>query len=549
MLKRISCDKFIELGHPRGAIEFRNGLNTILGTSDGTNSIGKSTFLMIIDFVFGGKDYYTKKTKDVIENVGNHTINFEFVFDNKSYYFSRSTENPTFVNMCDENYNVQKTITLDSYCAGIANKYGLSAYNITLREAVGRFFRIYHKDTTNEETPLRAALQESANAGIVALLKLFDQYGQIDAQSKIKDEAKDKESTFNKAIRYSQLKSATSKSEYESNEKLLTQLKDDIEKLSSESESGLSELDAVQAQELAEIKKELSLLRRQKTQLLSQINGMQEDRNSSKKNFKHDYDCLKEFFPNANYKELKDVENFHIKLSEILKKEYKENMENLQMLLDVVDAKIREYEIKAKDIKTAPNVSKAILLKFAELTKQVEVLREANKNYLEGERLKTVSKQEKLKYEQIVATATTQVQSTINALMKELNDRIYLGRKTSPRLEILDSNHYSFYTPNDSGTGSQCRGLIIFDLAVLNNTPLPAIVHDSIILKNIEDYALSKLIELYASSTKQVFIAFDRDETYGDGMKQILNDTAILKLSSGGHELFGRSWNEIKAEE
>ncbi len=549
MLKSISCDKFIELGQSRGPIEFHDGLNTILGTSDGTNSIGKSTLLMIIDFVFGGKDYYTKKTKDVIENVGNHTINFEFLFDNKSYYFSRSTDNPTFVNICDENYNVQKTITLEAYCAGIASKYGLSAYDISLREAVGRFFRIYHKDTTNEETPLRAAVQESVNAGIVALLKLFNQYGQIEAQSKIKDAAKDEENTFNKAKRYNQIKSANSKLEYESNEKLLKQIEDQIEKLSNETESGLTELDAVQAQELAEIKNELSPLRRQRTQFLSQIEGMQEDRNSSKKNFKHDYDCLKEFFPNANYKELEDVENFHIKLTEILKKEYKENIENLQLLLDIVNKKINEYESKAKEIKTASNVSKAILIKFANLTKQVEVLREANKNYLEGERLKTVFRQEKAKYEEIVVHATAQVQSTINALMKELNDRVYQGRKTSPTLEISDSSHYSFYTPNDSGTGSQCRGLIIFDLAILNNTPLPAIVHDSIILKNIEDYALCKLIELYASSTKQVFIAFDRDETYGDKMKQILNDTAVIKLSSGGHELFGKSWNEIKTED
>lgn len=549
MLKSISCDKFIELGQPRGPIEFHDGLNTILGTSDGTNSIGKSTLLMIIDFVFGGKDYYTKKTKDVIDNVGNHTINFEFIFDGKSYYFSRSTDNPTFVNMCDENYNVQKTISLDDYCKEIANKYGLSAYDISLREAVGRFFRIYHKDTTNEETPLRAAMQESVNAGIVALLKLFNQYGQIEAQSKIKDAAKDEESTFNKAKRYSQIKSANSKFEYQSNEKLLKQLSDEIEKLSNETESGLSELDAVQAQELAEIKNELSPLRRQRTQLLSQIDGLLEDRNSSKKNFKHDYDCLKEFFPNANYKELEDVENFHIKLTEILKKEYKENIDNLQMLLDIVNAKIKEYEEKAKAIKTAPNVSKAILIKFADLNKQVDVLKEANRNYLEGERLKSISRQEKAKYEEIVAEATAQVQSTINSLMRDLNDRVYQGRKTSPTLEISDSSHYTFYTPNDSGTGSQCRGLIIFDLAVLNNTPLPAIVHDSIILKNIEDYALSKLIELYASSAKQVFIAFDRDETYGDDMKQILNNTAVIKLSSGGHELFGRSWNVIKTED
>lgn len=549
MLKRISCDKFIELDKVREPIDFHNGLNTILGTSNGTNSIGKSTFLMIIDFVFGGKDYYTKKTKDVIDNVGNHTICFEFEFNGKSYYYSRSTDNPGFVNICDKYYNIQKTITLESYCLELGIKYGLNEYGISLREAVGRFFRVYHKDTTNEETPLRAALQESVNAGIVALIKLFNQFGQIDIQSKIKDEAKDKESTFNKAKRYNQIRTASSKSEYESNLKTITELENELKKLSEETENGLSELDAVQAQQLAEIKQQLSGLRRQRTQLLSQRNDMKEDRDSSKKSFKHDYDCLKEFFPNANYNELNDVENFHIKLSEILKIEYKESIDNIQMLLDVVNDQIFAVENQAKQIKTAPNVSKAILIKFAELTKQVEVIKEANKNYIAGEQLKTISQQERLKYENVVKTATNQVQTSINGLMKELNNRVYLGRKTSPTLEILDSNHYNFFTPNDSGTGSQCRGLIIFDLAVLNNTALPAIVHDSIILKNIEDYALSKLMELYTSSNKQVFIAFDRDETYSPEMKKTLNDTAVLRLSPGGHELFGRSWNEIKKED
>lgn len=91
MLKEIGCDQFIENGKVRGPIVFNKGLNVVLGGHSGTNSIGKSTSLMIIDFVFGGDDY-VKKDHDVQKNVGQHVINFVFEFDGKDYYFSRSTE-------------------------------------------------------------------------------------------------------------------------------------------------------------------------------------------------------------------------------------------------------------------------------------------------------------------------------------------------------------------------------------------------------------------------------------------------------------------------
>lgn len=51
MLTNITCDKFNKTNK---TIAFHQGLNVILGDNKGTNSIGKSTFLMIIDFALGG---------------------------------------------------------------------------------------------------------------------------------------------------------------------------------------------------------------------------------------------------------------------------------------------------------------------------------------------------------------------------------------------------------------------------------------------------------------------------------------------------------------
>ena len=60
MLLEIYCDKFLENGNIRPAIEFHNGLNVVLGDELGANSIGKSTFLLVVDFIFGGDDYVKK---------------------------------------------------------------------------------------------------------------------------------------------------------------------------------------------------------------------------------------------------------------------------------------------------------------------------------------------------------------------------------------------------------------------------------------------------------------------------------------------------------
>ena len=67
MLTEIICERF------RGKkITFSNGLNVIIG--DGSNSIGKSTLLWVIDFVFGGSGF-TEKNKFAIQKITVRRIN------------------------------------------------------------------------------------------------------------------------------------------------------------------------------------------------------------------------------------------------------------------------------------------------------------------------------------------------------------------------------------------------------------------------------------------------------------------------------------------
>ena len=87
MLNSISCEKLVD-----SPLTFKKGLNVVVGANDAHNSIGKSSILMLIDFVFGGNDF-PNKCDDVIRNVGNFKIGFEFEFE-KKYSFIRDTEQP-----------------------------------------------------------------------------------------------------------------------------------------------------------------------------------------------------------------------------------------------------------------------------------------------------------------------------------------------------------------------------------------------------------------------------------------------------------------------
>lgn len=156
MLKEIICDKF-----KQKRVEFHRGLNVVLGDDQGSNSIGKSTFLMIIDFVYGGKDYITK-SEDIQENVGIHTIKFCFVFDEKYYYFSRDTVNTETVNICDSNYNIQDNISVDDYTRKLRRLYCFNNKDVSFRNAVGRYARVYGKDNLNEKRPLDLVRNERA---------------------------------------------------------------------------------------------------------------------------------------------------------------------------------------------------------------------------------------------------------------------------------------------------------------------------------------------------------------------------------------------------
>jgi hypothetical protein len=126
--------------------------------------------------------------------------------------------------------------------------------------------------------------------------------------------------------------------------------------------------------------------------------------------------------------------------------------------------------------------------------------------------------------------------------MKELNSQLFDENRKAPMLNLKAFNSYSFFTPNDDGTGTNYKGLVLFDLAVLRLSRLPAIAHDSLIFKNVEVESVDGIMQLYNQSKKQIFIAFDRADSFKPSTARIAYDNVRLKLDKNGQELYGEDW-------
>lgn len=222
MLKELRCEQLIEK-----KLEFNSGLNVLAGPSDGTNSIGKSSVLMLLDFAFSGDDFI-KLCSDVIDNVGIISIEMDFVFGDSKYTFSRSTNDPKVVSFLSEDESPEKS--LDEYRKFLSKIYGFPEDGSSFRGAVNPFFRIWGKDNYNPNKPLNSFPGEPYSSIKTTLLKLFSLYGALKGLEKEKTANEKKKSVLRGVFNEGYIKPLTKKQKEKSEERL-KELESEITKI------------------------------------------------------------------------------------------------------------------------------------------------------------------------------------------------------------------------------------------------------------------------------------------------------------------------------
>jgi len=325
------------------------------------------------------------------------------------------------------------------------------------------------------------------------------------------------------------------------NEREIERLEEELQALTDTLDVNMTEEDMDNADTVLAIKSRITLFKRNRSKLISQQNTIKIN-NSGFTITDSDYRELSELFPEIDIQRLDSVERFHQQIHSILENEMEEEIGRLQSLLDVLNAEIEDLQAQQREFGIPVTIPQKFLQKFTDLTRRIAVLKSQNKACETSQTLVADVKAAKKALSGVEMEVLNLIASTINEQMVRFNDYIYNGTRMAPVIQFESSAKYSFYTPDDGGMGTGFKSMIVFDLSVLKITPLPAIIHDSLMFNHIGYEPLERIMELYLQSGKQIFIAYDKQDAPTKRIQEILDSTTIIRLSEGGNELYGYSW-------
>lgn len=545
MLKEIKCDKFAPDHH---TIYFNSGLNTVLGSTGGSNAIGKSTFLWIIDYVFGGESYCSL-TEDIKKEIGSHTIYFKFEFDGQPYYFYRSTDDPKNVYQSDKEHHFIAKLSLEDYRRFLFQEYKIGLPALSFSDITERFFRIYGRENTLEKYPLLVKPREQDEKAVDFLLKLFGHYKILISIKSMEEEL---------GIKASQLKNRQRQKvdieKIESNKKAIESLKKRLQKLmknSEEAQLAMFGFDTQTFERISAVQKDLNSFIRKRNRLQSELNAILSNIPDSKANTESEFNSLANFFPNANIKAFAEIEHFHVRIREILGEEMDQEINRLQPLIQEYDKEINRLNRKIEESGIAKEMSERVLSQCVNVSKSIDRLEEETSELVHQKELQDARAEAEQKLEKLLLQQSEkigEIQDEINSRMELINRVVTEKQETAPLLYISPQKDIIFETPGNTSEGTAFKSLVVYDLSILELRPVPAIIHDSNILKRIEDVHLEHILERYQSTKSQVFIAFDKADSTTENAHRVLEETAILRLSDG-NELFGRSWSKYKSND
>lgn len=541
MLYEIQSDRFKIGQKVREPFRFHKGLNAIIGGDEADNSIGKSTLLLAIDFAFGGNAYLKS---DVLPEIKDHKIFFTFVFDNQYFYFMRDTAEKNIVYFCEKDYSSPFAHSLEEFRQFLLRKYNIRIANLKFSFVTSRYFRIWKKDNYTTDKPLHVVPEEKNQVAVTELQKLFGILEKLHNLVVLRDEANDKKKAFtqarkNKVIYYG----VTNKELYLNNLKTIKILEEKYNKLILSEDAGILNIEDRNNDLVSQLNSKLTSLRREKYRYNSKIRTIESKIKDEILPNQYDIDKLNEFFPNQiNVEKLNEVQNFHKGINKILISEMKSTISRYEDLIRTIDKDIEGLKKQITELGIPQKLSISFIKEITDLHEKINGLKAQNKAYDDQKFYLNDYKEKQKKLDLAREKFLREIENKINSELSILNHYIYFEDNRKPPYISLTGDSYNYITPNDGGTGTTYKSLIIFDLAILRLTVLPAIAHDSFLLKNLGDAPIDKIIELYNKEEKQIFISFDKLPAYSSSTQKILTDAKVVKLGTGDNALFGYTW-------
>lgn len=556
MLTRLWSEAFKDAGKPREVIIFRPGLNTIRGGQSAQNSIGKSTLLYIIDYAFGGSTF--AKTDAVkAKGAGHHKICFTFEFNGEAYHFARHTDEPGFVRtFTDENYTIEgERIELDEFKGWLKRQYNLSYCDASLRQIIGRFFRIKQKALAHPDQPLQGFARERTSAALSVLYQLLRLYDDVAGLQAAADQTTEDWNAVKRtrdldAFAVHALRDEKAYEKALREEKRLT---DEYEANIKGADQEALDFEAAQLTRASELKQHLRQLRTTLGRIQSRIAQLQAniDDTESANVISADIEGLTELFPGINLLTLEEVQRFHKKISTIVSEETLHQLAELRQKAHVLQLSIDEARYQLQATGVPAEISRERLQKSADLSARREIIRQQTSQYKKVEGYKSAKRQAEQALADELLAISQQAANILNPVIAKIDLAVNNHDEDvePPQLTFsATGKSYLYKLETDDGDGTANKNLIVFDLAMLTLTDLPVVAHDSPIFKNMSDARVEQILRLamtFNSTNKQIFIAFDKDSQYeGTQVHELIEQSKVIEIGAEEHALYGWTWNK-----
>jgi hypothetical protein len=517
MLRSISCEKLVET-----PIIFKGGLNAVVGADDAHNSIGKSSILMLIDFVFGGGDF-PSKCDDVIRNVGHFKVGFELEFE-KIYSFIRDTENTENIYRVSE----QDYISLKEFNNFLKSKYLPKEDEVSFRESVSGFFRIYQRKNFDDGRPLDIIKKDKWVSIRKRTLKIFGKYWTIsDLEKEVSIEQKkqkDIKGTFSSGA----VKKIT-KARFKINESEIQEVSIEVESVKEALKKNVTDIKSIINERNLALKKEKDSLVELKAGLQQHLYRIESNLSDNKVRNSKSYQEVVEYFPNIDADKLAKVEGFHKGITAILKKQLQDEKEILISGIDIADEGISKVDSELLEIVNSEEGAVYLLERLMELDRLKRDLVQQNEFQSRGSEVQSDIDKLKNGIEKSLVDSIGEIENVLNSGMKKYIEIIYPDKPILPKI-ILGKTDYKFDHGDDRGTGKGYANMIALDLTFLESTHLPCLIHDSLLFKNMDVPAVEHLIGIYDSFDKQIFVSIDEVSKYCNKAQVLINNAMFLKL-------------------
>lgn len=532
MLKFIQCEK-LRQKH----IDFHAGLNAVLGDSAAHNSIGKSSLLLMIDFVFGGNAYAS--SRDIITELGHHQIQWCMEFEGVSYFYSRDTQKKDTVIQCNDKFEPIRSISTSYYCSFLAQKQGCVFPDMTYRGFVGSFSRIWGRKNEDITHPLKQG-SSTQKEDALKFLHFFEKYEKIKDQKNLCDNLNAKKSALSTAAKHDLIPDIGAR-DYKDNLSTLADFELEINELK-------ASITGHEQESIVLVSSEYSECKSARAQLFLHRNMLQERLKRTKVNLlgnnstRTQLDKLITYFPHLNVEKLAEVDSFHQKLSKILKDEISSSIKEVQKQIDEVESEIAQLSEKMDQLLKCDDSTKYVVDRLTTIISSKQHIEACNEHYLKKKELEKQIKQASEMLDTLWETVLTEIQQAVNQKLQEIIDSLYDTERHAPILN-LDQKTYKLIGREDTGTGTAYVNLIAFDMAISSLTKLPILIHDSMLFKNVETPALERIFAEYPKLSQQIFIAIDEVTKFNDDIQKLLISSAVSQLTET-ETLFIKDWKK-----